>query len=240
MHVLLDHQCVINTSPRLKKALPNPLLIAYRRPPNLKYLSVREAYGQVKETYTRNSRCRQPLERPFGEGSLWLSKRNLHGVQPMSTTTLQDMHPHKNGCDNPRSTSTGQTFKVKASADCCTKNVVYVIECKKCAVQYVGETENALRVQLTGHRSDITHQRTDRPVARHFCQSHHSIHDLTRMAVEKIHRIGVNFRWRKESHWISVLRTLTPDGLNINLQAMPSLLTIKWELVGHAPYIYHQ
>ena len=115
-----------------------------------------------------------------------------------------------------RSTTTGEIFKVKASADCCTKNVVYVIECKKCAAQYVGETENALRVRLTGHRSDIHHRRTDRPVARHFCQSDHSIHDLTIMAVEKIHRNDVNFRRRKESHWISILHTLIPDGLNIN------------------------
>ena len=115
-----------------------------------------------------------------------------------------------------RSTTTGEVFKVKASADCCTKNVVYVIECKKCAAQYVGETENALRVRLTGHRSDIHHRRTDRPVARHFCQSDHSIHDLTIMAVEKIHRNDVNFRRRKESHWISILHTLIPDGLNIN------------------------
>ena len=86
----------------------------------------------------------------------------------------------------------------------------------KCAAQYVGETENALRVRLTGHRSDIHHRRTDRPVARHFCQSDHSIHDLTIMAVEKIHRNDVNFRRRKESHWISILHTLIPDGLNIN------------------------
>ena len=148
----------------------------------------------------------------------------------MSTTMLQDMHPHKNGYNNPQHVD-WTAFKVKASADCCTKNVVYVIECKKCAVQYIGETENALRVQLTGHRSDITHQLMDRLVARHFCQSDHSIHDLTIMVVEKIHRNDVNFRRRKESHW-----TLTPDSLNINLSATHSLLTIKWELVGHAPY----
>ena len=115
-----------------------------------------------------------------------------------------------------RSMITGKTFKVKASADCCTKNVVYVIQCKRCAVQYVGETENTLRVRLTGHRSDINHRRMDRPMAKHFCQSDHSIHDLTIMAVEKIQRNDVNVRRRKESHWISVLRTLIPDGLNIN------------------------
>ena len=52
-------QCVIKTSPRLKNALPNPFLVAYR-PPKLKDLLVRAAYGQVKQTHTGNSRCRQP------------------------------------------------------------------------------------------------------------------------------------------------------------------------------------
>ena len=87
---------------------------------------------------------------------------------------------------------------------------------QKCAVQYVGETENALRVRLTGHRSDINHRRTDRPVARHFSQPDHSIHDLTIMVIEKIHREDSNHRKRKESHWIELLRSLTPNGLNVN------------------------
>ena len=53
------------------------------------------------------------------------------------------------------STTTGAQFRVKATADCGTSNVVYLIECRRCAFQYVGETENALRVRLTGHRSDL-------------------------------------------------------------------------------------
>ena len=99
-----------------------------------------------------------------------------------------------------RSTTTGKISKVKASADCCTKNVVYVIECKRCAVQYIGEMVSTLCVCLTGHRLDIHHQRTDRPVAKHFCQADHSIHNLTIMAVEKIHRNDINLRQRKESY----------------------------------------
>ena len=39
-HILRDHQCVINMSPRLREALPKCPLVAYRRPPNLKDLLV--------------------------------------------------------------------------------------------------------------------------------------------------------------------------------------------------------
>ena len=111
--------------------------------------------------------------------------------------------------------------KVKASADCFTKNVVYVIECKKCAIQYVGETENALHIRLTGHSSDINHRRTDRPMAKHFCQSDHSIRNVIIMDVEKIHKNNVNLRLWKESYWISVLRMLYPEGLVINATPPP-------------------
>ena len=172
----------------LKKQYRIPL-VAYRRPPNLKDLLVRAAYGQVKETYTGNSKCQQPRCKTCAHIKMGLTIR---------------------------STTTGEVFKIRATANCCTKNVVCVIECKKCATQYEGETKNALRVRLTGHRSDIQHRRTDRPVAKHFCQPDHSIRDLTIMVVEKIHRNDANYRRRKESHWIKALRSLTPDGLNIN------------------------
>ena len=58
---------------------------------------------------------------------------------------LQNMRHMKEGI-TLGSTTTNETFKVKATADCCNKNVIYVIECNKCVIQYVGETENALRV----------------------------------------------------------------------------------------------
>ena len=83
---------------------------------------------------------------------------------------------------------------MKATADCRTNNVVYLIECAKCSIQYIGEAENTLQVCLTGHWSDISHRRLDRPVAHHFNQLHHSLKDLTIMIIEKIHREDANFR----------------------------------------------
>ena len=92
--------------------------------------------------------------------------------------------------------------------------MVYLIECTKCSIQYVGETENALRVRLTGHQSGINHRRLDRPVAHHFNQLHHSLKDLTIMIIEKIYREDANFRKLKESYWIKTIETLSPNGLN--------------------------
>ena len=98
---------------------------------------------------------------------------------------------------------TSEILKLKTTIDCCTKNVVYVIKRKKCPTQYVWEMQNTHHVRLTGHRSDIHHQRMDRQMARHFCQLDHSTHDLTIMTVEKIHRNNANYRQRKENHRIN-------------------------------------
>ena len=95
--------------------------------------------------------------------------------------------------------------------------MVYLIECKRCAIQYVGEMENTLRVCLMGHRSDIKHQRTERPVARHFSLPDHSNEDLIIMVIETIQREDAQYRKRKESCWIEMTRSLIPDDLNLTL-----------------------
>ena len=133
----------------------------------------------------------------------------------MSTTMLQDV-PHMKTGTSFCSRTTGEWFRVKATTYFLTRNVVYLIECKKCAIQYFGETENALRVRLTGHRSDIKHRRIDRPVAKHYSLPDHSMEDSSIMVIEKIYREDTDHRRRKESHWIETIQSLTPDSLNLN------------------------
>ena len=64
--------------------------------------------------------------------------------------------------------TTGQTYRVRAAFTCKTRNVVYMIQCKKCGLQYVGETENPLHIRINGHRSDIRTKKLEKPVASHF------------------------------------------------------------------------
>ena len=196
--ILYNHQCVIDISPRLKEALPKCPLVAYRRPPNLRDLLVRATFLQQRETYKRNSPCKRP---------------HCKACAHIKTGTMFS------------NTTTGTRFRVKATSDCGTSNMVYLIECRQCAIQYVWETENALRVRLTGHRSDIRHWRIEKPVAKHFSLPDHSMEDLKVMvmsslwifSIEKIHREDSEYRKRKESRWIEMILSLTPDGLNLSL-----------------------
>ena len=167
--------------------------MAYRRSLNLKNFLARAAKRGPQEFYRGTSRCGQPRCKTC---ALINSGTRFH------------------------STTTGEEFQVKATTDCRISNVVYLIQCTRCSTQYVGETENALRVRvrLTGHRSDINHHRLERPVhmSRHFNLSDHSLKDLSIMVLEKIHRDNASHRKRKESHWIQAIRSLALDGLKLD------------------------
>ena len=69
---------------------------------------------------------------------------------------------------------------------------------------------------MNGHRSDINHQRLEKPVAQHFNSNGHSLEDLSVFVIEKIHREEATFHKAKESHWIRALRLLAPEGLNLD------------------------
>ena len=104
---------------------------------------------------------------------------------------------------------------MKATANCQTRNVVYVIECTQCSIQNIGETENAFHVRLMGRRFDIRHKHMEKPVAKHFNSVDHLIKDLTIVVIEMLHREDMEYRGRKGSHWIEMIRSLPPDGLNL-------------------------
>ena len=55
------------------------------------------------------------------------------------------------------------------------ENLVYLISCKKCGLQYVGETENTLHMRMKRHRSDIKTRKTEKPVAAHIFQPDHIV-----------------------------------------------------------------
>ena len=79
-----------------------------------------------------------------------------------------------------KSSVTGKTYSIKATANCRTANVVYnMIECTKCSKQYVGETENVLHIWMNDHRVVVKHWHLEKPVGSHFNSEGHSLEDLS-------------------------------------------------------------
>ena len=62
------------------------------------------------------------------------------------------------------SSTTKESFYAQTSTTCKTSNVIYLIECKKCQKEYMGEMENPFHLWMNGHRSDYYSRLPDKLV----------------------------------------------------------------------------
>ena len=188
--IVNKHLPILHASKKLKQAIPNPPLVTFRQPKNLRDLLVRSALTTpAPSTNTGNNKC----------NNKWCKC-----CQEMVTSNTFE------------SQITGRKYHIRSNITCKTTKNVYLISCKKCGLQYVGETENVLHVRMNGHRSDIRTRKTEKPVAAHFCQTDHTMEDLQVRGIEKIHRSSTQWRRERESFWIFTLRMLSPYGLNLD------------------------
>ena len=116
---------------------------------------------------------------------------------------------------------TRNKYQMAENLNCDSSNIVYVITCKKCRKQYVGETQNSLRQRAANHLSSIR-LKHDVPVAQHFNTQGHSVKDhFEIMPIEKIPFLTSaadtkHKRLERESFWIQTLQTIYPLGLNLD------------------------
>ena len=110
-------------------------------------------------------------------------------------------------------------FKFKSRFTCKSSNLVYLITCRYCNLQYVGQTGRTLADRINDHLSTIRTKKS-KPIALHFNLPNHSIRDFAITAIEKIPEgnNALNFRLLKECTWQNLLQTAYPLGIN-NLKA---------------------
>ena len=113
---------------------------------------------------------------------------------------------------------TDDKFNVRCNTDCSSKDVIYIITCKKCNIQYVGETKQNVSKRMNSHRFDIRNfsdPTYSSYVATHFNSPSHSIDDFSFMPIDNV--CNDFDRLCKETFWIHKLQTLYPFGLNAKL-----------------------
>ena len=113
----------------------------------------------------------------------------------------------------------GKEYKIKGQINCKTVGIIYSIFCKKCQkVNYVGQTGDTFYQRMLLDFSMIRTKKTE-TVAKHFYTEGHSLEDFSVTGIEKVYG-DETYRKVRESFWIKKLRTLSPDGLNrqIDLQ----------------------
>jgi hypothetical protein len=164
-------------------------LAAQRQPPNLRSLLVRSRFNSTPKR-----------SRPWGNSPC---KDTCKNCQFMERT------------DSIIVTRTGKTYKLYGSYDCTTSNVVYVITCKLCKVQYIGETGNKLLTRMAQHRFTINHDDQFKPVARHFNSQSHNLRHLSVAIVRHNTQWTTTQRKATERAVIELFQSAIPFGLNI-------------------------
>ena len=108
---------------------------------------------------------------------------------------------------------TGKQYKkIFCTVNCKSANVIYILECSVCGLQYVGESKQPFHKRLNGHK-----KKPFLPVSQQFGLSDDSLEDFNTM---KILVIEQNCLWsdfqreNRERFWIKELRILHPDGIN--------------------------
>lgn len=110
-----------------------------------------------------------------------------------------------------RSNVTRKSYIFTGHATCQTTNVIYLMQCKQCNMQYVGQTTKTLNLRMQQHKSVKT------PI--HDCP-----HNLLTVKVIEAHvyRYKDETSWnnptpldRSERLWMMELQTMRPYGMNI-------------------------
>ena len=109
--------------------------------------------------------------------------------------------------------TTNRMFGIKQKIQANTHNCVYLITCKKCNLQYVGETRNTIADRLNQHRYNINNTKeTQLLIVQHFMT--HGIQSMEVCGLEHNPNWTEGQRKFREKQWILKLNTTFPTGLN--------------------------
>ena len=185
---------ILHSSARCKQTFSPPPVVAYKRTPNLRYLLVRTQLRDNSNPQRKPPpgiyKCKHPrcLTFPFLQ----------EGQTKYTFSATKEERP------------------INDNLNCKSKNLIYLIECKKCTKQYIGETKRQLHERFGENRRSIQnhHQLIQlTPVSTHFNQPGHSIdHPLT--PLELIHNTRDSVRKAREALFINKAMTLEPLGIN--------------------------
>ena len=106
-----------------------------------------------------------------------------------------------------KATETNVQVTINKPVSCQTKNAVYCINCKKCKMQYIGETDRTLQSRFSEHRGYVANQHLAKATGHHFNLPGHSIADMEVTILEKIFSLDAQFRKAREQMQIQSFNT---------------------------------
>ena len=131
---------------------------------------------KVLVAYKQSTNIRQMLVRSALESDIVYSFKGCHNAQCLMCKY------HTVESNNFRSAHNKHQFSLSHDITCKTENVVYLITCNICNIQYVGETGQRLNDRLNQHKSSISKDENN-PISIHFISPNHSLFNLKIMGI---------------------------------------------------------
>ena len=186
---------------------PRKIIYGNRRAKNLK-----DILTKARISYHWNDSDNAPTL-PLSQSTNACNRRNCRYC-PLINTTDQIVNKYN-----------GRPYTILHDLTCRSNNLVYVITCKVCGIQYVGETYRCLYERLQGHFGDVDRKDLRKTIGKHYnLPGHNGWRDmsisgiyycrLSRGTPNNIGRAAQAQRRRIEDHYIGQLNTLAPMGLN--------------------------
>ena len=125
--------------------------------------------------------------------------------------------------DHFTSASSNRSYSITQHLHCKSKNVIYLITCSKCNVQYVGSTSNEFKVRFRNHKLAMNTNKNTCEAAIHFNKSSHILSDFSFIIIEQISNLSDNNSLderllTREAYWSAQLCTFNFLSLLRNTQ----------------------
>ena len=190
-NIIGKHWRTMTRDTKLKNTFPEPPMVAYKQPPNI-----------------RKILCRAKLP----PKAKFKPDRKILGMKKCGKPCIICDYVYES--KEIRSTKTREKFKINGEFTCFTSGVIYITTCSKCHKQYVGQTGRNLKERIYEHLQDI--KKGDKTSGLHY---NSAAHEKAYMIVQIIEKVTPNtefHRLEREDFWIKKLVTKAPFGLNEN------------------------
>ena len=121
--------------------------------------------------------------------------------------------------DTFSSTVTGDTFQINHELNCDDKYLIYLLKCKVCNKQYVGETTDAFRLSWNKYKdNERKFQKNECCMQQHLYEHFYSegqnrfLGNVSISLIDKTDRFQPK---KRENYWMRTLKTLAPLGFNV-------------------------
>ena len=189
--VIYDHKSNLDNDKELEKVFKNGFTVAYKRNKNLSELLCRAKLYPDPKTVARN------LDNGWHNCGKCLSCKH-------SFTSRTSVHFY----------SQNRNMTLNSRLCCVDMNVIYIIECRRCLIQYGGSTEQKYRLRCDQWRSDIKINSKLSQVIEHFNSKGHVVtRDFRMIPIEKVH--GDRDTLRIRERYYNDKYGLLESGMNI-------------------------